>query len=47
LPQTLSNGWIIESGSGYLQGTTKINWSYVFNNQADQISATAVYTKAK
>jgi hypothetical protein len=47
LPQTLSNGWVIESGSGYLQGTTKINWSYVFNDLADQISATAIYTKQK
>jgi hypothetical protein len=44
-PQTLSNGWVIENGSGYLQGTTKINWSYLFNDTADQISATAVYTK--
>jgi hypothetical protein len=47
LPQTLSNGWVIESGSGYMQGTTKINWNYVFNDLADQISATAVYTKLK
>jgi hypothetical protein len=45
LPQGLSNGWVIESGSGYIQGTTKINWAYVFNDLATQYSATAVYTK--
>ena len=45
LPQTLSNGWIIENGSGSMQGTTKINWSYVFNDHADTYTANAVYTK--
>jgi len=45
LPQTLSNGWIINSGSGALQGTAKINWNYVFNDLADTYTATAVYTK--
>jgi hypothetical protein len=45
LPQTLSNGWIIETGSGSLQGTTKINWNYVFNDQANTYTATATYTK--
>jgi hypothetical protein len=45
LPQTLSNGLVIESGSGNLQGTTKINWSYVFNDGADTYNANAVYTK--
>jgi hypothetical protein len=45
LPQTLSTGWIIESGSGALQGTTKINWNYVFNDQANTYTAVAVYTK--
>ena len=45
LPQTLSNGWIIDSGSGGLQGTTKINWNYVFNDLANTYTAIAVYTK--
>jgi hypothetical protein len=45
LPQILSNGWNIESGSGGLQGTTKINWNYVFNDQANTYTAIAVYTK--
>jgi len=45
LPQTLSTGWIIESGSGTMQGTTKINWNYVFNDQANTYTAIAVYTK--
>jgi hypothetical protein len=45
LPQTLSTGWIIESGSGGLQGTTKINWNYVFNDLANTYTAIAVYTK--
>jgi hypothetical protein len=45
LPQTLSNGWVIDSGSGGLQGTTKINWNYVFNDQANTYTAIAVYTK--
>jgi hypothetical protein len=45
LPQTLSTGWIIESGSGGLQGTTKINWNYVFSDQANTYTAIAVYTK--
>ena len=44
-PQTLSNGWVIETGSGYLQGTIKINWNYVFDDLATQYMATAVYTK--
>jgi hypothetical protein len=44
-PQSLSNGWVVETGSGFLQGTTRINWSYVFNDEANQYSATAVYTK--
>jgi hypothetical protein len=45
LPQTLSTGWIIESGSGVLQGTTKINWNYVFNDLANTYTAIATYTK--
>jgi hypothetical protein len=45
LPQTLSNGWVIENGAGYLQGTTKITWSYQFNDLATEYFATAVYTK--
>jgi len=45
LPQTLSTGWVIETGSGFLQGTTKINWTYVFNDLATQYTANAVYTK--
>jgi hypothetical protein len=45
LPQTLTTGWIIESGSGVMQGTTKINWNYVFNDLADTYTATATYTK--
>jgi hypothetical protein len=45
LPQTLSNGWVIETGSGSLQGTTTISWNYVFNDLATQYIATAVYTK--
>ena len=47
LPQNLSNGWVIESGSGSLQGTTKINWNYVFNDGANQYSAVATYSKKK
>ena len=45
MPQSLSNGWVIEGGSGSLQGTTKISWSYIFNDEANQYSATAIYTK--
>jgi len=45
LPQTLSTGWIIDNGSGGLQGTTKINWNYVFNDLANTYTAIAVYTK--
>lgn len=45
LPQSLSNGWVVEMGGGVLQATTKINWTYVFNDEATQYSATAVYTK--
>ena len=45
LPQTLSTGWIINSGSGRLQGTTTINWNYVFNDLANTYTAIAVYTK--
>lgn len=45
LPQTLSNGWIIHNGSGTLSGTTKINWSYVFDDEANSYTAIAVYTK--
>ena len=45
LPQTLSTGWIIESGSGGLQGTTKMNWNYVFNDLANTYTAIAVFTK--
>ena len=45
LPQTLSTGWIINSGSGGLQGTTKINWNYVFSDKANTYTAIAVYTK--
>jgi hypothetical protein len=45
LPQTLSTGWIIQSGSGVLQGTTKINWNYVFSDEANTYTAIAVYTK--
>ena len=44
-PQDLGNGWVIENGTGYLTGTTKINWGYVFNEGATQYNATAVYTK--
>jgi hypothetical protein len=45
LPQTLSTGWKIESGSGVLQGTTKINWNYVFNDEANTYTAISVFTK--
>jgi hypothetical protein len=45
VPQTLSNGWIIESGSGALSGTTKMNWNYVFNDEANTYTAIAVFTK--
>ena len=45
LPQTLSTGWKIEQGSGTLQGTTRINWNYVFNDEANTYNAVAVYTK--
>jgi hypothetical protein len=45
LPQTLSTGWIIESGSGVMQGTTKMNWNYVFNDEANTYTAIAVFTK--
>jgi len=45
LPQTLSTGWIITSGSGALSGATKMNWDYVFDDQANTYTATAVFTK--
>ena len=45
LPQALSNGWVIQSGSGALQGTSTINWGYVFSDQANQYTAVAVFTK--
>jgi hypothetical protein len=45
LPQTLSNGWIITSGSGAFSGSTKMNWDYVFDDQANTYTATAVFTK--
>jgi len=45
LPQTLSNGWIIESGSGALSGTTKMDWNYVFDDEANTYTAMAVFTK--
>jgi hypothetical protein len=46
LPQTLGNGWIIESGSGNLQqGSTKITWNYIFNDLANTYTAIATYTK--
>jgi hypothetical protein len=45
LPQTLNNGWKIESGSGAMQSGTKITWNYVFNDLADTYTATAVYTQ--
>lgn len=45
LPQTLSNGWVIQSGSGALSGTTKINWNYIFDDEANTYNATATYTK--
>ena len=45
IPQTLITGWIIESGSGGLQGTTKMNWNYVFTDQATTYTAVAVFTK--
>jgi hypothetical protein len=45
LPQTLSNGWIIKSGSGALSGTTKMEWSYVFDDEANTYTAMAVFTK--
>jgi hypothetical protein len=45
LPQTLSTGWIIENGSGVLQGTTKMHWNYMFNDLATPYTATADYTK--
>jgi hypothetical protein len=44
-PQTLITGWIIENGSGGLQGTTKMNWNYVFNDEANTYTAIAVFTK--
>lgn len=44
-PQALSNGWSITSGSGSMEGTTKINWNYVFNDEANTYTAVAVYTK--
>ena len=45
LPQTLSNGWIVRSGSGALSGTTKINWNYVFDDEANSYTAIAIFTK--
>ena len=45
IPQTLSTGWKIEAGSGTMQGTTKINWNYIFNDEANTYTAVAVYTK--
>jgi hypothetical protein len=47
VPQNLSNGWVIENGSGSLQGTTKIIWNYVFNDGANQYVADATYSKKK
>lgn len=44
-PQTLSNGWVIDGGSGSMQGTSKITWAYLFNDEANQYSANAIYTK--
>ncbi|MEI6899294.1 MAG: hypothetical protein WCL00_05410 [Bacteroidota bacterium] len=44
-PQTLSNGWIILSGSGSLTGTSRMNWGYVFTDQATQYTAVAIFTK--
>ena len=45
LPQTLSNDWIISSGSGALSGTTKMNWNYVFEDEANTYTAIATFTK--
>jgi hypothetical protein len=45
LPQTISSDWKIISGSGALQGTTKMNWTYVFTESANTYHADAVFTK--
>jgi hypothetical protein len=45
LPQTISTDWKILNGSGALQGTTIINWTYKFTESANTYYATAVYTK--
>jgi hypothetical protein len=42
--ELLVNGWVI-NGSGTLSGTSKIIWTYIIHDGANQIDVTATYLK--
>jgi hypothetical protein len=42
--QVIGDGWTI-NGSGYLSTSTKINWSYTYNDGATLHTVTGTYTK--